>query len=108
MIDLPLTRSTTSALRSAFLLHHRVTAESPLFGVDAAQMVRDEAELHVVVTGLDETTLQPVHATYEYLPEDVRWNARFVDMLRELPNGTIEVDLRRFHETATVRPSSGG
>ncbi len=101
MLDLPLTRTGAANLRAAFLLHHRIPG-GPLEGLDPARFEADECELHVIVTGLDETTLQPVHASYTYGAGDVVWGARYVDMLTELPDGTIEVDVRKFHEVVNV------
>jgi inward rectifier potassium channel len=98
MYDLELARAQASELRSAYTLHHRIQPGTLLAGYDPAGFAADECELNVVVTGLDETTLQPVHASQVYLDRDVAWGARYADMLREQPDGTIEVDLRRFHE----------
>lgn len=105
MYDLDLVRSQAASLMSTYLVQARIGPDSVMAGYDAARMKADEAEVHVVVTGLDETTLQPVHAIHAYLDGDIAWGSRYADMLSEQPDGTIEVDLRKFHE---VVPDGSG
>jgi len=44
-------------------------------------------------------SLQPVHARRRYTHGDVLWGARHADILSELPDGTLLLDLRKFHDT---------
>jgi inward rectifier potassium channel len=49
--------------------------------------------------GTDDTSLQPVHARRHYGHDEVIWGARHADVLTEQPDGSIVLDLRKFHET---------
>jgi hypothetical protein len=40
----------------------------------------------------------------EYSSEDIRWDANFLDILSEAPDGTVHVDYGKFHE---VEPLQG-
>jgi inward rectifier potassium channel len=105
MYDLPLVRSQSQLLSRSFTVMHRLTEGSPLFGVTPADCERDEVELSVSVVGTDATSLQPVHATHIYQPADVLWGARLADILRELPSGDIELDVRKFHDILPTSPT---
>jgi inward rectifier potassium channel len=48
--------------------------------------------------GLDESLSQTVHARHSYIPEEIAWGARFVDVISRLPDGRRQVDLTHFHE----------
>jgi inward rectifier potassium channel len=101
MYDLKLARERTATLERFYTLLHRIDASSPLNGYDTAALARDEVELHVIVAGTDDTTLQPVHAIHAYYDRDIRFGSRFADLLREEPDGTLAADVRKFHEVVT-------
>lgn len=106
-IDLPLLRPRNAALRQAFTLLHPIDRHSPLHGYDLARLNADEVELNVLVTGMDDTTLQPIHASHSYAVEDLRWGARPADMITVIEGDRLQVDLGRFH-TLTPSPLVGG
>ena len=103
MYELPLVRDRSSALSRSWSVMHVIEEESPLFGMDAASMAATESELLVTLVGMDDTSLQPVHARKTYADADVVWNARHVDILHE-EAGTLVVDLRRFHDLEPAEP----
>lgn len=104
MYDLALTRERSPVLSRSWTAMHRITAESPLHGHTPASLKRDEIEVFVTVVGIDDTSLQPVHARHKYTDEAVVWGARHADILTEEEGGVIVLDLRKFHElTATER-----
>ena len=57
-----------------------------------------------MVVGLDETTMQPVHASHQYFAHQVIWGARHADIITEAPNGDLVLDLDKFHDTAPTAP----
>ncbi len=97
LYDLSLVRDRSPALARSWTVMHRIDEKSPLLGVDAAKMAADEIELLVTVTGMDDTSLQPVHARHTYYHDEIAWNARHVDILTEIEGGMV-LDLRRFHD----------
>ncbi len=97
LYELPLVRDRSPALARSWTIMHRIDEKSPLLGVDAAKMAADEIELLVTVTGMDDTSLQPVHARHTYYHDEIAWNARHVDILTETEGGMV-LDLRRFHD----------
>lgn len=105
LYDLPLVRDRSPALARSWTIMHRLDEKSPLYGVDAEKMAADEIELLVTITGMDDTSLQPVHARHTYYHDEIAWNARHVDILREIEGGMV-LDLRRFHEIESVEPDA--
>jgi len=103
MIDLPLARDRSQAFTRSWTVMHPITKDSPLYGVTDAQMRADELEFIVSVLGIDDTSLQPVHARHQYTSRDVVWGARHADVLREREDGTLVLDLRKFHDLETTK-----
>jgi inward rectifier potassium channel len=103
--DLELVRGGTQALERSFIVMHRITERSPLHGQTPDACQRDEVELAVAVVGTDDTSLQPVHARKRYVLGDLVWGARLADILSELPDGRLEMDVRKFHEIVATEPT---
>jgi inward rectifier potassium channel len=106
MTDLKLTRERTPMLARTWTVMHVIDETSPLFGTSPEDCVRDELELLVSVVGTDATTLQPVHGRRRYLTPEILWGSRLSDVLRELPDGILELDVRRFHDVVETEPTA--
>jgi inward rectifier potassium channel len=98
MLDLKPSRARALSLSRSWNVLHPIDASSPLAGETPASMLEKEMELQVMVIGLDDITMQPVHAAYRYFTRDILWGARHADVLSETPDGHLLLDLRRFHD----------
>lgn len=98
-IDLPLVRDRQVGMARGWTVMHVVDERSPLLGMDAAALARAELELNIALTGIDDTTMQAVHTTYQYTDQDIRCGHRFEETIRALLDGTYLVDLRNFDRT---------
>jgi inward rectifier potassium channel len=78
--DLALARDHTPIFAMSFLAMHTLDQTSPLFGAVHQTLEEMEAEILVTVTGLDETMSQTVHARISYLPNEILFNHRYVNM----------------------------
>ncbi|MBK9030343.1 MAG: ATP-sensitive inward rectifier potassium channel 10 [Myxococcales bacterium] len=101
-VDLTLVRDRAPALARAWTVMHTIDATSPLAGATAASLAAIEAELLVSVTGVDETTLQTVHARTAYDASAIAWGARPADIVEDRGAGGFVVDLGQFDELAQV------
>jgi inward rectifier potassium channel len=99
MYDLDLVRDRSSAFGRSWTLLHRIDENSPLRGATAESIRGTDVELMVAVVGIDGTTYQTLHARYRYLPEDFAFGVRYADMLSPKPDGRLELDYARLHET---------
>ena len=99
LYDLPLVRDRSSALGRSWLVLHRIIEGSPLENMTPESLRTADVELNVAVSGIDGTTYQTMHALHRYMPEDFRFGERFADMLSPKPDGRIELDYTRLHDT---------
>lgn len=102
--DLPLVRGGTALFSHAWTAVHVIGRESPLAGESAETLAAADAEVIVTLTGFDEGLTRTIHARHAYPAARVRWDARFREIVTVLPDGTRELDYRRFHETVAVPP----
>lgn len=104
--SLRLARERTPAFGMTFTVMHPIEPDSPFYGLTPALLEAQEAELVVMVTGLDETMLQPVHARSSYLANEIRWDHRLVDIIGWTEDGRRIVDYRRFHDAEPLQDES--
>ena len=107
MIDLKLTRERALSLSRSWSVQHVIDDKSPLFGVTPEQAAALEIEVHVMVVGLDDATMQTVHALHYYYLGQILWGARHADVLSEPSEGLMLLDLRRFHDVEPTAPAEG-
>jgi inward rectifier potassium channel len=98
LIDLPLARERAPALSRSFTVLHPIDERSPLHGIGPEEAARQEFELIVEVDGTDDVSIAPVFALHQYGDRQIVWGARHADILSELPDGSVQLDVARFHE----------
>ena len=73
---------------------------SPLAGKTPDELEQSQAEILVLLSGIDETFEQTVHARSSYRADEIIWNARFRSIyLSTRVRPGISVDVSRLHET---------
>jgi inward rectifier potassium channel len=97
--ELKLQRHRTPVMAMTFTVLHEIDEDSPLSGATAVSLAAINAELVVTATGIDETSADPVHARASYLPDEILWDHRFVDVIGWTDDGSRVIDYRRFHDT---------
>ncbi len=107
MVDVPLVRERSPFFTRSWNMMHVIDEKSPLFGKTPQALVDEEVELIVSLVGTDDTSLQPIHARHSYDAKDIVWGARHADVLSEEPDGTMTLDLRKFHDVEPTRPMDG-
>jgi inward rectifier potassium channel len=100
--EMKLLRSRTPIFALTFQVIHPIDAESPLFGMTEEDMATEEAEFVVLVTGIDATVAQTIHARYSYSHEDLLWDHRFVDIFGYTETGEAAIDFRKFHDAVPL------
>jgi inward rectifier potassium channel len=95
--QLSLERSSVVFFPLSWTIVHPIDESSPLFGASDQSLRDADAEFMVLITAIDETFSQTVHARSSYKPEEIHWRARFRDMFR-LSDGTLGVDLHKIHD----------
>jgi inward rectifier potassium channel len=105
MYDLTLTRERSPALSRSWTALHPITKDSPLWGQTPRLLKEQEVELLITVVGIDDTSLQPVHARHRYTDDEIVWGARLADIMSIDADGTIVLDVRQFHDLAPTEPT---
>jgi inward rectifier potassium channel len=104
VVDLALMRSQHPVFALGWTLMHVIDESSPLYSETPESLAAGKAVFVLSLSGADENTGQTLMARGEYSSEDIRWDANFLDILSEAPDGTVHVDYGKFHE---VEPLQG-
>ncbi len=100
---LPLERNMVTFFPLSWTIVHPIDHESPLAGKTAEDLQRSQAEILVLLSGIDETFEQTVHARSSYRADEIVWNARFQSMyLTPDARSRVAVDVSRIHEIESV------
>jgi len=105
-LDLALVRGRALSLSRSWTVMHELTEASPLRGQTPESLAAGGVELQIMVIGMDDITMQPVHASHRYLASQILWGARYVDVLSETPEGDLLLDLTKFHATEPAEPTA--
>lgn len=97
--DLALLRENTPSFTYSWTVMHPLTETSPLFPTTSSGLQDADAEIIVLLAGLDETVSQPIHARHVYKPGAILWNHRLRDVLSKDSRGAYVIDYAGFHDT---------
>jgi inward rectifier potassium channel len=100
--DLPVLRSRSPLFILSWTIMHRLDDSSPLYGATAESLKAEGAEIIVVISGVDETFAQRIHARHAYSAEQILWDKQFVDILSVTEDGHRAIDYRKFHDVRDV------
>jgi inward rectifier potassium channel len=100
--DLQLMRSQSPIFALTWTVMHIVDENSPLYKLTPKDLKEQQAEIVVILTGLDETVSQTIHARHSFVASEILWGMRFVDIISRTPEGKRVVDYTRFHEVKAV------
>jgi inward rectifier potassium channel len=79
---------------------HPIDEKSPMRGMSHDELTAREAEFMILLTGVDETFSQLVHARSSYKPEEVHYGHRFANIYNPIgESGTVSIDVRRLSDT---------
>ncbi|THD80888.1 MAG: hypothetical protein E7812_05580 [Phenylobacterium sp.] len=100
--DLKLVRNENPVLSLSWTLIHPIDEASPLFHLTKERMAAETPRLMVSISGFDEAISSQINDRHSYLPEDIEVGRRFAHILTDLPDGAVQLDLTRMHETEPV------
>ena len=85
-----------------WVIVHPINEKSPLFGITEEEFVKSDPEIVILLTGVDETFSQTVHARTSYKHHEVVWGAKFRDMYVNDKDGMMAIDLRKLDEIVKI------
>lgn len=95
-------RSSSPLFALSWTVMHVIDEASPLHQRERESLLAEHGELIVVISGVDETFAQRIHARHAYLPHEIVWGRRFADVLSTAADGRRTIDYARFHDLAEV------
>lgn len=100
---LELERSKVAFFPLSWTVVHPIADNSPLYNRSIDELQRDDAEFLVLLTGVDETFSQSVHARSSYKAHEILLNEKFDDIfVRSTHDGELAIDVDRLHNTIPV------
>ena len=104
---LPLEREKVSFFALSWTIVHPIDEDSPFWELTHEDCVAADIEILVLLTGMDETFSQTIHARSSYKPDEIVWNARFGDIFTYAPDrGPVSIDVRRIDNIERLEPES--
>ena len=97
--ELRLLRANNPLFALSWTVLHPIDAHSPLNGLGLAEMIEQDMEIVIMLSGMDETISDHIYTRHSYAAEEILWNRRFVDVISVAPSGLRQVDLNQFHDT---------
>jgi inward rectifier potassium channel len=100
---LPLERNRVAFFPLSWTVVHPIDDTSPLAGKTREALEQAQTEILVLLSGIDETFEQTVHARTSYRADEIVWNARFQSMFLAMDKRShVSVDISRIHEIESV------
>ncbi len=100
---LALERNKVTFFPLSWTIVHPIDESSPLAGRTREDLERAEAEILVLLSGVDEALEQTVHVRSSYRADEIVWHARFQSMyLQADARSRVAVDISRVHEIERV------
>ncbi|TAG95063.1 MAG: ATP-sensitive inward rectifier potassium channel 10 [Oscillatoriales cyanobacterium] len=100
--DLQLVRSQSPIFALTWTVMHVIDDKSPLYQLTTKELMEQQAEIVITLTGIDETVSQTIHARHSFVASEILWDMRFVDIISRTPQGKRVVDYTRFHEVKPI------
>ncbi|MEG4996602.1 ion channel [Microcoleus sp. B4-D4] len=100
--DLQLMRNQSRIFSLTWTVMHAIDESSPLYQITAKDLMEQQAEIVITLTGIDETVSQTINARHSFIASEIMWNMRFVDIILRTPDGRRVVDYTRFHDVKPI------
>jgi inward rectifier potassium channel len=107
--DLHLERRQVTFFPLSWTIVHPIDKESPLHGLTYEDLQEADAEFLVLLSGIDETSLQTVHRRTSYKWDEVVWGARFDRIFVGDPGSSqVAIDVSRLHDIQPAELKTDG
>jgi inward rectifier potassium channel len=100
--ELALIRNRNPSFSLSWSIMHPIDQQSPLYHYSPERFEADRVQIITSLTGLDETVAYTIQSRYVYDHQDLRWDHRFVDIIRDVENGDRLIDYSYFHDVEQI------
>ena len=104
MFDLlKLERERVSFLPLAWTIVHPVDEQSPMFGLTEEDFEKSDVEILVILSAMDETFAQTVHARSSYKLKEIKFGYKFANLYNNIETGEpISIDIRKLSQVEKI------
>ena len=95
---LALERSRVALFPLSWTIVHPIDQSSPLRNETPESLLASHAEVFVLLTGVEETFSQAVHARSSYTADEILWNMRFANVFEPASGRGIRIDVSRLDQ----------
>ena len=96
--DLKLVRDRHPIFVLSWSLMHVIDESSPLYGETPETLESTQSAFLLSLEGIDETTSQSMLARQQWSHKELRWNHRYLDLVRLDDSGVNVIDYSVFHD----------
>jgi inward rectifier potassium channel len=96
--DLKLVRSQTPNFMLTWTVMHQIDDHSPMYGMTHEDFIRTNTTLTIILSGIDETVSQMVHARHVYTQKTILTNKQLVDVIFHSGDGNRYINYNLFHD----------
>ena len=84
----------------AWTIVHPIDEKSPLFGLSQQDIISMDGEILILLTAVDETFVQTVHARSSYKPASIKFGHKFANIYNDVADGEpMSIDVRKLSKT---------
>ncbi|RDS82692.1 ion channel [Dyella psychrodurans] len=105
--DMTLLRNEHPVFMLSWNVMHVIDENSPLYNATPESLEATETTLLLTIEGVDETTSQSMLARHQWPIGDVRWNHRYIDLVRRDEHGVNIIDYTIFDEVLPLDEEAG-
>jgi inward rectifier potassium channel len=90
----------------AWTVVHPIDESSPLYGLSERDLYDRDGEFLILLTAIDETFAQSVHARSSYKPQEIVWSAKFANLYDKVEGGdALSIDIRKLSQIEKISDS---
>ena len=99
---LPLERPKVVFFPLAWTIVHPIDKESPFYELTSEECIGSDAEIMVLLKGIDETFSQTVHTRSSFKAREIVWSAKFTDIYLREGENIVGIDIGRLSELQPI------
>ena len=99
---LPLERPQVVFFPLAWTIVHPIDKESPFYELTSEECIGSDAEIMVLLKGIDETFSQTVHTRSSFKAREIVWSAKFSDIYLREGENIVGIDIGRLSELQPI------
>lgn len=104
-LRLQLERDKINFLTLSWTIVHPIDDKSPVYGLSVQDLIERDAEIIILIKGINDTQSQSVFSRYSYKADEMLENVKFKPLTQFAdPKGRLNIDVKEIHSVLPVQP----